>query len=103
MYRCLFIVFVVLISLIMVAPLAYAAPTDPIWIAGVYDLEDNDNAILAASLTEKALQYVPLDVNKILPVIIGTITLDEAPCLTSASPPVLQIRAPPVPPLYVAE
>ena len=48
--RC-WLVVVLLCSLVSLSPLAFAFPPDPLWIPGIYDEEDGDNAVeLAASI-----------------------------------------------------
>jgi len=45
------LVVVLLCSLVSLSPLAFAFPPDALWIPGIYDEEDGDNAVeLAASI-----------------------------------------------------
>ncbi|PYN82243.1 MAG: hypothetical protein DMD96_06625 [Candidatus Rokuibacteriota bacterium] len=36
-------------ALVALVPLAHASPTDPTWIAGLYDDADHDDAVLAVA------------------------------------------------------
>ncbi len=48
--RC-WLVVLLLCSLVSLSPLAFAFPPDSLWIPGIYDEEDGDNAVeLAASI-----------------------------------------------------
>ena len=102
MYRVV-LACIVLINQFTLASLAYSTPTDPVWIDGVYDLEDDDNSILAATVIDRAPPSAPPEINKMFPVSVGTITLQEVERCDSISLPVSQIRAPPSILLHVAD
>jgi hypothetical protein len=45
-------VVLVALALGLLPALAHASPTDPLWIGGVYDAGDWDDAVLAAAFTD---------------------------------------------------
>jgi hypothetical protein len=92
----IFLVAVLLGTLVTLRPLAFAYPPDPLWIPGIYDDDDNDNAIdLASSGTQGATTaWVEIDRP---PLIAAGGVLLWAP--TGAAGPVrssVQVRAPPI-------
>jgi hypothetical protein len=58
---------VLVIALVLVAPVAHASPPDPLWIAGVYDAADIDDAVLAVTAMEGS---VARDVPTVIPVLM---------------------------------
>ena len=47
------LVLILLSDLAALAPLAYASPPDPAWIGGIYEDDDFDDVVLAATAAEK--------------------------------------------------
>jgi hypothetical protein len=45
----------VLTVLVTLVPLAHASPTDPMWIAGIYDAADADDLVLTGSALESSV------------------------------------------------
>lgn len=85
---------VLLFPLILLAPLALASPPDPIWIQGVFDAGDSDDAILAATGTEGATDGALLPEVAVL-VVVGAIPRSGRPSAPSSGHPVCRGRAPP--------
>ena len=87
---------VLLGTLALLTPLAYAMPADPSWIAGVYDDADLD-AIVGLITSESGL-VEPLGTPDLAPLAAGVLAAavgnDEDPAL-SPSYPGDAIRAPP--------
>ena len=88
------LVLILLSGLAVLAPLAYASPPDPAWIGGIYDDDDFDNVVLAAT-SAKSLKCPPSVVAPPLLIVVEVVRLDD---LASPSPlilPAFQVRAPP--------
>ncbi len=95
MKRRLPLVLILLSGLAVLAPLAYASPPDPAWIGGVYDDDDFDDVVLAATSAEKWLECPPFVVVGPFLIVVEFVRLDD---LASPSPlilPAFQVRAPP--------
>lgn len=52
-------VLAVLVVLCVLVPFAYASPPDPLWIRGIYDAADTDDAILAATSLDNRVEEEP--------------------------------------------
>ncbi len=81
-------------SLLALVPLAEASPADPLWMAGVYDGADYDDAVVALSF---GLGLVDPD---LLPTVelrfaIRSVRRDSAACLPTAALLPSHVRAPP--------
>jgi hypothetical protein len=46
--------------LVLLTPLAYCTPPDPVWINGVFDDDDNDNGVFLVTSSAAALDPFPL-------------------------------------------
>jgi hypothetical protein len=46
--------------LVLLTPLAYCTPPDPVWVGGVFDDDDNDNGVLLVTSSSVALDPFPL-------------------------------------------
>jgi hypothetical protein len=83
-----------LAALTAVTALAHASPPDPIWIAGVYDGADLDDAVVAAASLEAAG-------NGPAPVLVGSLPLIDfvpAEAVSAGAPSSVHLshdRAPP--------
>jgi len=51
---------VLLATLVMLTPLAYASPPDPTWISGVFDDDDNDDVVFLITSSTAAVDPFPL-------------------------------------------
>ncbi len=83
-----------LLFLIVLVPLAHASPPDPVWIAGIYDDADFDDAVVAVvsatGLVEaSALLTRPADIRA------GTVSPYEALLGAAPATSTCGIRAPP--------
>jgi len=55
-------VLILLVVLCALAPFAYASPTDPLWVGGIYDAADADDAVFAALSLESRVEDHPHNV-----------------------------------------
>ena len=51
---------VLLATLVMLTPLAYASPPDPTWVSGVFDDDDNDEVVFLITSSTAAVDPFPL-------------------------------------------
>ncbi len=87
---------VLLGTLVTLRPLAFAYPPDPLWIPGIYDDDDNDNAIDLASSGTQGATTAWVDICRPPLIAVGSVLLRA---LTTAVGPILsscQGRAPPI-------
>lgn len=54
-----------LLILIALVPLADSSPPDPVWIAGIYDAADSDDAVVVATSLESLAEQGPLGVSPV--------------------------------------
>ena len=47
--------------LVLLTPLAYCTPPDPIWVSGFFDDDDNDNGVFLVTSSSAALDPFPLN------------------------------------------
>jgi hypothetical protein len=85
---------VLLVALTLLAPLALASPPDPIWIHGIFDLGDSDDAIIAATCTEGATDGAILPEVAVL-VVVGAVPPSGSFSAPGSGVPVCRGRAPP--------
>jgi hypothetical protein len=52
---------VLALTLLALTPLAYASPPDPVWVSGVFDDGDNDDAVFQITSGTGALDPFPMD------------------------------------------
>jgi hypothetical protein len=85
---------VLLLALLALAPLAKASPPDPLWIAGIYDDADFDEAIVAVILVAGVVETVVL-LRRPTDIAAGEVR-PHATLLRAAGPSsTFSIRAPP--------
>ena len=46
--------------LVLLTPLAYCTPPDPVWVSGYFDDDDNDNGVVFVTSSSAALDPFPL-------------------------------------------
>ena len=89
------VVLAVLFGLFALRPLAYASPTDPVWIQGIYDDADHDDVVLAATSTDgirEAPRGAAVDPRFL---VLGVLSLADAAGHPDVALPACSIRAPP--------
>ena len=77
-------------------PLAAASPPDPLWIRGVYDGADSDDAIVAATSAAEAVEQVPVLIVKPDLIPLPYVLPGNAAGPASARFPAFHTRGPPV-------
>jgi hypothetical protein len=82
-----------LAALVAVVPLAHASPTDPLWIAGIYDAADADDLVVAATSLESSVESDLFGVLRVSIVAAGPLT--AGPAILGATLRSVQARAPP--------
>ncbi len=90
----LFVVLLLVVALTTLAAFAHASPPDPLWIAGLYDGGDEDEAIMAATSADGAAGAASFSLIPALPLIGAPPAIFPAasPCAAS---PAFSGRAPP--------
>jgi len=83
-----------LFSLALLAPLAHASPPDQIWIHGVFDGADSDDAIIAATGTQCVIDGAPSP-EAVTLIVAGAVPTSNSPGAFSSAHPVFRGRAPP--------
>jgi len=83
-----------LLSLVLLAPLAHASPPDPTWIHGVFDAADSDDAIIAATGTQ-CVTDGGLFPEAVALIAAGAVSSPGSPGVFSSAHPVFRGRAPP--------
>jgi hypothetical protein len=48
-------------ALVVLTPLAYASPPDPVWVEGFFDDDDHDDVVVVITSAGAALDQFPLD------------------------------------------
>jgi hypothetical protein len=89
------VVWLLVVALSALAPLALASPPDPLWIGGVFDGGDSDDVIVAATSTEGATAGAPLSTATAVLLVLGPVPPAPSIPAGSESAPVFQGRAPP--------
>jgi hypothetical protein len=85
---------VVLLALSLLAPLALASPPDPLWIRGIFDGGDGDDAIMAATGTEGTSEGVLLP-DALVPRVVWAVPPSGETSAPQSCHPVCRGRAPP--------
>ena len=81
--------------LVLLTPLAYCTPPDPVWISGFFDDDDNDNGVFLVTSSTATLDPFPLSSWILFPVAW------PAPAAPASDPGLVQsslavdVRAPP--------
>lgn len=91
------LVLIVLAALVALPPLAFSSPPDPIWIGGVYDAADYDDAVLAVTSTASVVEDSPLMAIEPFSLMLAVVLLSDATVPSLAFFPAFQVRAPPLP------
>jgi hypothetical protein len=85
-----------LTALVALTPLAYASPPDETWVSGIFDDDDNDNAVYFVTSSTATLDPFPLCGRSPFPVFWpALVSVDREP----ASPQyfsTVDARAPPI-------
>src|SRR5262249_14792995 len=91
----LLVVFVVIGVLVPLTPLAYSEPPDPIWIGGIYDDADLDDAVWLITSAAGAIDPSPLDSASSVLAFLAALRQPDEGANPSATPSSTRPRAPP--------
>ena len=75
--------------------LAHGSPPDPLWIAGVYDGDDHDDAVLAAASTEANPVGAGIEIVRAPCIVVAVVRLGYSSRPVSSALPAFDGRAPP--------
>ncbi len=53
-------VLALLLALVVLTPLAYSSPPDPVWVSGFFDDDDNDNGVFFITSSTATVAPFPL-------------------------------------------
>ncbi len=84
-----------LLTLVLLTPLAYASPPDPVWVSGYFDDGDYDDVVLLVTSWGAAVDPFPLAHESVIQTVVDAAVPDEpqlipATVLSSSTP-----RSPP--------
>jgi hypothetical protein len=82
------------ICVVALIPLAYASPSDPLWITGIYDAADYDDVVLAAVSLESVVEKSPLVVSPVS-IVAGILVASSGVVPAADLLGAIQPRAPP--------
>jgi len=82
-----------LIVLLALVPIAHASPPDPLWIPGIYDASDLDDALVVVTSLENQIHEGP----SVVPPssLVARVLLVEHPVAPAVIPRTTPARAPP--------
>jgi hypothetical protein len=87
----------IVVTLILIAPIAFASPPDPSWIAGIYDGADGDDVV---TLVYETAGVEAVSLGSVLPLPRAyTVSLASGPGAVHGFPLHQFTRGPPPPPL----
>lgn len=67
--------------LVVLTPLAYASPPDPVWVSGFFDDADQDDVVVLITSAGAAIDPFPLDRDWVAPASPQRVCADESPSL----------------------
>jgi len=95
MKRRAWLVVLLLGTLLTLPPCAYASPTDPTWIPGLYDDSDYDDVIVSITGAVTAVDSRIADASGLVTVCLGLITSSRRQLASARPLESLSTRAPP--------
>ena len=90
------LVFLLLVCLVSLSPLAYASPPDPTWMDGFFDDLDFDDVVVSISWAAWAVEADPLPSLAPVPVSVHRVQPGEQPVRSITVLPAFLGRAPPL-------
>jgi hypothetical protein len=82
-------------ALVVLTPLAYASPPDPVWVEGFFDDDDHDDVVVVVTSAGAALDQFPLDHEWTAPAPADPVSQREEPSAQSRTLSGSTPRAPP--------
>ena len=95
-FRVPVVVLLLLSAIAILAPLAYATPPDPTWVAGFWDDADHDDIIILITSTLGAVEAHPACDGTPARVVVGARPHNDERLVSSEALSSPQPRAPPV-------
>jgi hypothetical protein len=93
---------VCVLALVLLGPVAQASPPDSLWLPGIYDAADSDDAA-ATLVSVSGLLVVVIVADRPTDRLAGPVSLPVVDAGTAALPSALSTRAPPVFALAIAK
>src|ERR1700752_3370654 len=81
--------------LVVLTPLAYATPPDPVWVSGFFDDDDNDDGVFLVTSSLAAIDPFPLCCWPPFPAFGPAVALDDSSWSPSPIASSADARAPP--------
>ena len=66
-----------LLAVVLLTPLAYASPPDPVWVSGYFDDADYDDVVVLVTSSGAAVDPFPLIHESVIPTIADAAAPDE--------------------------
>jgi len=84
-----------LASLVLLTPLAYADPPDQVWLGGIYDDDDQDNAVTLVTFGFHGLTTAWVEIQPPTLILVARIPSHGPSAILGAEPGPFHDRAPP--------
>ena len=84
-----------LTSLVLLAPLAYADPPDQVWLGGLYDDDDQDNAVSLVTFGFHGLTTAWVEIQPPTLVLVARLPARGPSAILGAEPDSFHDRSPP--------
>jgi hypothetical protein len=85
-----------LASLVLLTPLAYADPPDQVWLGGIYDDDDQDNAVALVTFGFHGLATAWVEIQPPTLILVARLASHGPSAILGAEPGPFRDRAPPV-------
>jgi hypothetical protein len=82
-------------ALVSLTPLAYADPLDPVWIPGIWDDDDQDNAVTLATSGVHGVTASWVDVGQPSLIVVARVLPQDPRAVVGTDLGLVQSRAPP--------
>ncbi|HKW90281.1 MAG TPA: hypothetical protein VJX92_00190 [Methylomirabilota bacterium] len=89
------VAFALLLGLVLLTPMAYASPPDPVWVSGFFDDDDQDDVVVLVTSFGVTLDPFPLAHESVTPAPAETAIPDEGRAAPSAALSTKTPRSPP--------
>jgi len=66
-----------LLAVVLLTPLAYASPPDPVWVSGYFDDADYDDVVVLVTSSGAAVDPFPLSHESVIPTVADAAAPDE--------------------------
>lgn len=84
-----------LASLVLLTPLAYADPPDQVWLGGLYDGDDQDDAIALVTFGFHGLAAAWLEIQPPTLILVARVPAHASRAILGAEPALFHDRSPP--------